>query len=94
MTLARVTQGDGTFHCNACSNSIIDFRGKSIDEIKEIIGSKKVCGIFNEDQLCQPKFSIRYKLLYAVFTLIAIIGFNVKPINAQSHIEYLTHKKR
>lgn len=86
MTLARVTEGDGTFYCNACSNAIIDFRSKSITEIKEIIGSKKVCGIFNEDQLAQPKFSFKYKLHYAALTLIAFIGFNVKPINAQSEM--------
>lgn len=84
MTLARVTQGDGTFYCNACSNSIVDFRDKSIDEIKEIIAGRKVCGIFNNDQLSQPKFSLAYKLRYAALTFIAIIGFNVKPMNAQS----------
>jgi hypothetical protein len=86
MTLARVTQGDGTFYCNACSNSIVDFTDKSIDEIKEIIAGKKVCGIFTNDQLNQPKFSLRYKFHYALLTLIAVVGFNVKPINAQSEL--------
>lgn len=84
MSLSKVTQGDGTFYCGSCSNSIIDFRDKSIDEIKEIIANKQVCGIFDNTQLSQPRFSFRYKIHYAILTLIAVFGFNVKPIHAQT----------
>lgn len=86
MTVARVTQGGDQFYCNACSNTIVDFRDKSVDEIKEIIAGNKVCGIFTAEQLNQPKFSFKYMLYYAVLSLIAVVGFNVKPMHAQSEL--------
>ena len=84
MTLKNVSNSDGSFFCGSCSNDIIDFREKSLAEIKQIIGSEKRCGIFNETQVNEPKVSTRYKIHFTVLTLIAFLGFNVKPIKAQT----------
>ena len=86
MTLARVTNSDGTFFCDSCNNTIVDFRDKTTEEIIELIGSRKMCGIFNDTQLNQPKYSMKYKLNYALLTGLAILGFNVSPIQAQTAV--------
>lgn len=92
MTLARVSSSDGTFYCDNCQNSIIDFRDKSNDEIIQLISSKKACGIFNDDQLVQPQYSLLYKIRFAVLTLVAVLGFNVHPIQAQvSNLDSCTY---
>jgi hypothetical protein len=85
MTLARVTQGDEDYHCSACSKSLVDFSQMSLSEIKSYLNvNQTACGIFTSDQITVPPKSFLYKFRYLFLTLIAIFGFNVKPILAQT----------
>lgn len=82
MSLNKMKTADG-FYCKSCSKTIIDFRNKSVDEIINV-DSDITCGIFSEEQVSTPTFSFKYKILFRALTLLSIIGFNVKPLNAQT----------
>lgn len=72
------------FFCNSCQKEVIDFRDKSIDEIKQII-SYGGCGIFNRNQMTQQKsYGFINRTLFYGLTLISLMGFNVKPLKAQT----------
>jgi hypothetical protein len=83
MTMGRLKNGR-EFACNSCNTIIVDFRGKTTNEIIQVISKKKTCGIFNDSQVIVPKFSLSSNLLFKILTILAFIGFNVKPINAQT----------
>ena len=82
MSLHKMKTTDG-FYCKSCSKTIVDFRDKPLNE-KINIDSDITCGIFSEEQVSTPTFSFRYKIVFRALTLLSIIGFNVKPIQAQS----------
>lgn len=85
MTLARVSQGDEKYHCSTCSKSLVDFSQMSLSEIKSYLNvNQTACGIFTNDQITVPPKNVLYKFRYLFLTLIAILGFNVKPILAQT----------
>jgi len=84
MTLGRLKDGNN-FSCKSCNQTLIDFRDKTTDEIIKIISVKKTCGIFNDNQVVVPKFSWTNNLIFKLLTLLAIFGFNVKPLNAQTN---------
>ena len=83
MTLGRLKNGD-EFDCKSCNTKIVDFRGKTTNEIIQVISKKKTCGIFNNSQVIVPRFSLSSNLIFKILTILAFIGFNVKPINAQT----------
>ena len=84
MTLGRI-KANKDLSCKSCNQKLIDFRNKSNDEIIEVITGKKICGIFNNDQVGVPKFSFRHDLLFKLLTALAILGFHVKPLQAQEN---------
>ena len=84
MTLGRMKNGDN-FSCKSCSQTLTDFRDKTTDEIIKVISTKKTCDIFNDNQVIVPKFSFTNNLIFKILTVLAIFGFNVKPLNAQTN---------
>lgn len=84
MTLGRMKDGNN-FSCKSCNQTLTDFRDKATEEIIKVISVKKTCGIFNDDQVIVPEFSFTNNLIFKVLTVLAIIGFNVKPLNAQTN---------
>jgi len=70
--------------CKSCSKTIIDFRGKTDEEIKAVI-TKDTCGIFTSDQLpAQQKMALKRKPLFYLMTVLSALGFSVKPAVAQT----------
>lgn len=78
---------NNSFNCRGCTKKILDLRGKSPDEIRREFKGTSICGIFNESQVLKRNFSFSYRLRFAMLTVIALFGFNVKPIIAQSEIK-------
>jgi hypothetical protein len=83
ITLGRLENSSG-FHCSSCDREIIDFRNKSTEEIIAFLSVNHACGIFNQDQVITPCFSFKNAFLFKVLTLLAILGFHVKPVAAQT----------
>jgi hypothetical protein len=72
------------FFCKSCSKTIIDFRNKTIDEIKCSI-NKGTCGIFSRDQLTgQQQMRLSRKLAFCCFSFFSFLGFVVGPLSAQT----------
>lgn len=85
MTLNRIEKGRCNF-CQSCSKEIIDFRGKTTNEIIGTIeaAENQVCGIYDSSQLAIKQFSIKNAIFFKLLAFAALIGFNVKPLKAQS----------
>ncbi len=83
MSVFRLKTKDGYFYCNSCSKNIVDFRDRSVEEIKKL-ATKDTCGIFYTSQLHQPKFSFATSLKFFALTICSILGMQVSPLNAQS----------
>lgn len=81
------TSNPEEYYCKSCKQSIIDFRQKTNDEIIEHLSKNKACGIFNKDQIQTKHKSFRYQFIFKILTLVALIGFNVKPISAQTFLK-------
>ena len=72
------------YSCKACKKTVIDFREKTIEEIKCTV-NKDTCGIFTIDQLPgQQSMGLFKHLLFYCLTLLSVLGFTVKPLNAQT----------
>ncbi|MES2680129.1 MAG: hypothetical protein V4635_09605 [Bacteroidota bacterium] len=84
MTHGRLKDGDN-FSCKSCNQTLVDFRDKTEDEIIKVISVKKTCGIFNDNQVTVPDFSFTNKLIFKILAVLAVFGFNVKPLNAQTN---------
>ena len=82
MTIKAMKKKHGEFHCKSCSKKIIDFRGKSYNEIKTK-STPETCGIFNIDQV-QPHTNYTYykKNIFKALTILSLIGFHVSPLSA------------
>ena len=85
MVLNRM-KNDSGYYCSSCSKSILDFRNKTNEEIKESI-TEDSCGIYTSDQVSTPTFNFSYKLAFRALTILSFIGFNVKPLHAQDTIQ-------
>ncbi len=84
VAIQRMDKKGDQFFCNSCQKDVIDFRDKSIDEIKQII-SYGGCGIFNPDQMTHQKtYGFFHRTLFYGLALISFIGFNIKPLTAQT----------
>lgn len=85
-SLSNMTKSGDAYFCPGCSKSVIDFRDKSIEEIKEKL-QLGGCGVFNSDQLTQQKrFGYFGRFAFRVLTVISFLGFTVKPMKAQTTI--------
>jgi hypothetical protein len=82
MLLSRMSCGDGRFTCKSCKTEVIDFRGKSTEEIKRI-ATPDTCGIFTADQLPgQQKMAFSRKMVFYALAFCSFLGFNVTPVHA------------
>ena len=82
--LARMNKDGDNFFCKSCSKTVIDFRGKTVDEIKSSI-NKDTCGVFTSNQLPgQQPMKLSRQLLFYCFTVLSILGFSVRPLTAQT----------
>ena len=80
----RMNKDGANFFCKSCSKTIVDFRGKTVDEIKCSI-NKDTCGVFTSDQLQgQQLMKLSRQLLFYCFTVLSILGFSVRPLSAQT----------
>lgn len=82
--LSRMEKDCDTFFCNSCTKKVIDFRGKTYEEIVRM-SDKDTCGIFTEDQLPgqQRLGTLRQTIFYGL-AILSFLGFNVKPLSAQT----------
>lgn len=82
MLLSRMSCGDGHFTCKSCKTEVIDFRGKSPEEIKRL-STPDTCGIFTADQLPgQQKMAFSRKMVFYALAFCSFLGFNVTPVQA------------
>lgn len=82
--LSRMSKKNGSYFCSSCSKNIIDFRGKTEEEIK-CATTKDTCGIFTSDQLKgQKRMSFWRQTAFYVFMFFSFLGFQVKPLSAQT----------
>jgi hypothetical protein len=80
----RMNKDGENFFCKSCSKTIVDFRSKTVDEIKCSI-NKDTCGIFTIDQLPgQQQMKFSRQLLFYCFSVLSILGFSVGPLSAQT----------
>jgi len=82
------------YYCGSCKKNVIDFTDCSQAEIEETIknGNGEVCGIFYEDQL-QGQHKVKAyrglrKVTFYALVVLALIGFNVSPMEAKSNATY------
>jgi hypothetical protein len=81
------------FHCKSCNKIVVDFTDKTLAEIEQSI-TPDTCGIFSFDQIPnQPKMSIARQILFYGLMFVSLIGFNVKPIAAQTTKQEIKAKK-
>lgn len=72
-------------YCIGCKKSIVDFRNMPLDEVKDYLRvNTSACGIFTSEQVTVPRKSIVYRFRFFMLTVVALLGFNVKPVAAQS----------
>lgn len=80
----RVNKDGENFFCKSCSKTIVDFRSKTVDEIKYSF-NKDTCGIFTINQLPgQQQMRFSRQLLFYFFSVLSILGFSVGPLSAQT----------
>ena len=80
----RMNKDGANFFCKSCSKTIVDFRSKTVDEIKCSI-NKDTCGIFTIDQLPgQQQMKLSRQLLFYCLTVLSILGFTIRPLSAQT----------
>jgi hypothetical protein len=83
MMLFRMKEKNGEYYCKGCQKEIIDFRDKSLVEIKAAC-TKDICGIFNNHQVNKVRRPFTYHLKYMALVVLSFFGFNVAPLRAQS----------
>ncbi|MFM2000206.1 MAG: hypothetical protein RL204_2153 [Bacteroidota bacterium] len=83
--LSRMKKEGDNYFCGSCSKTVVDFREKSTEEI--IRQSKPgTCGVFRTEQLTgQRKQNLFRKSLFFLLTVMSFLGFNVKPLSAQTN---------
>lgn len=84
-----VTQMDKTscgHFCTTCTKEIMDFRGKTNEETKQILEDNPSisCGIFRPDQMKHQTVDHVSSLFRIAFAAIFIFGFNMNILFAQS----------
>ena len=77
--------GPDSYFCKSCSKSVIDFRGKSSEEIEQSLTSE-TCGIFSNDQLTdQPLMRWPQRIVFTLLSIVSFLGVSVSPLNAQTN---------
>lgn len=79
----RTQQGCNHF-CKSCSKTIIDFRGKTTEEIVAVM-DENTCGIFTNDQLpAQQPMKWKSRPMFYAMMAASFLGFSVKPAYGQT----------
>jgi transposase-like protein len=72
------------YYCKSCNKTVVDFRNKTIEEIKCTV-NKDTCGIFTINQLPgQQQMKLSKRVFFFCLTVLSVFGFSVKPIQAQT----------
>ncbi len=90
-SLANMPKSENGYYCSSCDKCVIDFRDKSIDEIKSTLKPSD-CGIFLPHQLTdQKRYTGIRRYAFGLLVFLSTLGFNVKPLQAQTepHVEPL-----
>ncbi len=75
------------FHCKSCKKTIVDFRGKSLDEIASSL-KPETCGVFTSDQLPgQQEMTWSRKWLFYGMAVLSVLGFSIRPVSAQPPVK-------
>lgn len=70
----------GGFYCGKCDKVVVDFRGKTFEEIQA--AGKNICGIFYSDQLgAQPKMRTHKAIVFALLTVFSFLGIQASPLS-------------
>lgn len=74
--------GNNCFYCSGCEQKVIDFTNSTTAEIEQYKG-KKVCGIFNNEQLTHlPVLSFRKRISFKYLSILSFFGFAIHPVQA------------
>ena len=91
MALAKMEKGNGDFYCGSCTKNLIDFQGKTYDEIKAK-STPDTCGIFDDNQVKpHTNFGFFRRSTFRMLTVFSLIGFNVAPMAASAYSETSSH---
>lgn len=92
MALSKLKGESGLYNCKSCAKTLVDFRGKTYQEIKSI-STPKTCGIFDEHQV-KPftNFGFFRTSAFKMVTIISLMGFNVKPLSANVYKDHLPNR--
>lgn len=85
MLLQRMTKDENGYFCSSCSKKLMDFRDRSEQEIRSAI-TENTCGIFYTSQIQKTKQSFKKQFLFYCLTVCSFLGFNVKPLRAETSI--------
>jgi hypothetical protein len=84
--LSRMEKTGDNYFCKSCDKTVIDFRQKSSEEIRNSTG-KGICGTFTIDQLSgQQKMTFLRRTFFYGLTILSFFGVSVKPLKAQTTI--------
>jgi len=72
---------DGYF-CKTCNKCVVDCREMSPEQLGQL--PKNSCGIFSSEQVDIPNYSWTKSLAFRLLVVAGMMGFNVKPLSAQS----------
>ncbi|MBO6515298.1 MAG: hypothetical protein JJ975_02005 [Bacteroidia bacterium] len=83
--LSKMQASDGGYFCSSCEQTVVDFRDKSIEEIKDVLRNGG-CGIFLPQQLQkQQNYQGFNRFLFIGLTFVSLLGFSVRPLQAQTN---------
>jgi len=83
MLLGRMSNPDETYFCRSCKKNLVDFRGKTNEEIRAK-STPDTCGIFYPEQVrtVKPK-QLYMKLAFHLLVCLSFLGVSVKPLFGQ-----------
>jgi hypothetical protein len=82
-----MSKSDEGYLCSSCNKCVVDYREKTVEEIKATLKPGD-CGIFSSHQLTnQKRYSGYRRFAFGFLVFLATLGFNVKPLKAQTDIQ-------
>ncbi len=85
-SLNRMSASGEGYHCTTCNKCVIDFRDKTVEEIKATLKPGD-CGVFLPHQLThQKRYTGFRRMAFGILVFCASLGFNVRPLKAQTDI--------
>ena len=73
------------FYCDSCKKEVVDFRGKSLEEIHEYRKENPTieCGVFNHDVVKVNPKTIVHTIFRMAFAAVFVLGFNASVLFSQ-----------